>query len=340
MVKLRDIAKRTGLNVSTVSRALRDAPDIKPATVDLVKRTAMQLGYRLRPDSSKCNTIGLIVPEVGSHYYSEMVGTVERELKKRGYAMIVSIGSFEVGGILEAFDNMLQHDVCGMIINDCVMLNATDYIQKHDRIANSALPLVLISENMSMLPVDTICINTNVAVRLTLNHLIELGHTQIGYIGEYASDVRYRAFCEIMKEKGLPLRPEHCKRGKERFELGGYLRAKELLQERAQPEVTAVVACYDQVALGALSAFEEFGVRVPDDISIVGFDNIILNDYLPVQLTSVTNPTEQLSTVAVQLLMENIRDKENHVVQNVALQSRLVVRNSTGAPRQRENALI
>jgi LacI family transcriptional regulator len=124
------------------------------------------------------------------------------------------------------------------------------------------------------------------------------------------------------------------KRGKERFELGGYLRAKELLKEQGEPRVTAVLACYDQVALGALDAFAEEGVRVPEDLSIIGFDNIILNDYLPIQLTSISNPTEQLSALAVKLLMDNLVEKEGHVVQNVSLQPRLVVRGSTRPPRE------
>lgn len=331
MTKLRDIAEKTGLNVSTVSRALRDAPDIKPATVSLVKKTALQMGYRLRAQGKASNTVGLIVPEVGSHYYSELVATVGRELKKRGCAMIICIGGFNVSGILEAFDEILQHDVCGLIINDCFQLNAEDEIQRHDRIAHSVLPLVLISENDVRLPVDTICIDDKVAVRLVIEHLKALGHRDIGYIGEYASDVRYRAYRDVMQENGLPVCDSHIKRGRERFELGGYLRAKELLAEPDAKKVTAVVACYDQVALGALNAFSEAGVRVPEDISVVGFDNIILNDYLPIQLTSITSPTEQLSALAVKLLMDNIKEGENHVMQNVSLLPRLVVRNSTCA---------
>jgi len=333
MPKMRDIAEKTGLNISTVSRALRDAPDISPETVSLVKRAAMQMGYRLRTGARGNTTVGLIVPEVSSHYYSEMVETIERELKKRGYSMIVIIGGFDVMGILTAFDQMLRHDICGMIVNDCFVLNAKDDIQKHDRIAHSVLPLVLISENKVKLPVDTISIATEMGVRIAVDYLVELGHSEIGYIGEYASDVRYLALTQYLKERGLPVREQHMKRGKERFELGGYLRAKELLKEMGQPRATAVLACYDQVALGALDAFAEEGVRVPEGISIIGFDNIILNDYLSIQLTSMSNPTEQLGSLAVKLLMDNMLEKENHVVQNVSLQPRLVVRGSTCPPK-------
>ncbi len=332
MPKMRDIAEKTGLNISTVSRALHDAPDINVETVNMVKRTAMQMGYRLRTSSHGSNTVGLIVPEVCSHYYSEMVETVERELKKLGYAMIVMISGFDVDGAYNAFDQMFQHDICGMIVNECFLPNEKTDMHKQERIVQSAVPLVLISENKLVLPVDTISINNEIAIRQSLDHLIELGHREIGYIGEYASDVRYQSLTRYLKEKGLPVREQHIKRGKERFELGGYLRAKELLQEKGEPRVTAVLASYDQVALGALDAFAEAGIRVPEDISIIGFDNIILNDYLPIQLTSISNPIEQLSSLAVKLLMDNINEKESHVVQNVSLQPRLVVRGSTCPP--------
>jgi len=329
MTKLRDIANKTGLHVSTISRALRDAADINPITKDLVRRAAQQMGYRVRVQGKISNTVGLIVPEVGSHYYSELVATVERELKKRGYSLIICIGGFSVNSILEALNELLQHDTCGLIINDCFELDAKDEIERHDRIVHAGLPLVLISENDVRLPVDTICIDEKAAMRLVIDHLTLQGHKEIGYIGEYSSDVRYRAYLEVMRERALPVRDNHVKRGKERFELGGYLRAKELIQEPDASKVTAVVACYDQVALGALNAFLEAGVQVPTDISVVGFDNIILNDYLPIQLTSISSPTEQLSSLAVKLLMANIKEGENHVVQNVSLLPRLIVRDST-----------
>ncbi len=328
MVKLRDIAKETGLNVSTVSRALRDASDIKPETIKRVKKTALQMGYRIRPRNRKSKTVGLIIPEVKSHYYSEMMETVNWALKKYGYSMIVSIGGFNVSGILDAYDEICKHDICGLIVNDCFRIDDEDDIQRHDRIAHSIFPLVLISENEARLPVDTICIDNKIAMRRAIEHLVELGHQNIGYIGEYHSDVRYLFYRDCLKEFGLPINENFIKRGSERFELGGYLRAKELLSEPDASNVTAVIACYDQVALGALNAFLEADIQVPEDVYIIGFDNIILNDFLPVQISSISSPIEQMSNLAVKLLIENIKNPERHVVQNISLQPRLVVRDA------------
>lgn len=333
MAKLRDIAEKTGLSVSTVSRALRDAPDIKPATIDLVKRTAQQMGYRVRLMSEKCKCIGLIVPELVSNYYAEMAETIHRALKKRGYSLITAIGGFESASILTAFDELQMHDICGVIVNDCFQLKGGDDLQRHNRITQSTLPLILISENAVRSHVDVIRVDNAMAVRLIIDHLIELGHRRIGYIGEYASDVRYGAYLSIMREYGLEVSEQYVKRGRERFELGGYLRAKELLAAPEFDRLTAVVACYDQVAMGAMSAFSEAGVRVPEDISIAGFDNIIINDYMPIQLTSISSPIEHLCELSVKLLLDNIKSGPEHVVQNVALQPRLVERSSTCAPK-------
>ncbi len=333
MVTLRDVGKKVGLNVSTVSRALRDAPDISPATCEMVKRAAVQMGYRMRPQAKKSKAVGLIVPEVVSHYYAEMVETTHRELRKRGYSLITCVGGFDVGEILAACDELMTHDVCGLIINDCFHLDGDDDLQRHNRISHSVLPLILISDNVAHLPVDTIRIDNGMAVRLVLEHLMDLGHKKIAYLGEYASDVRYDAYLSTMREYGLEINEAFIRRGRERFELGGYLRAKELMQDPRFSEITAVVASYDQVAYGAMNAFSEANVRVPEDISIVGFDDIIMNDFMPIQLTSISSPIEQLCALSVKLLLDSISSGEEHVVQSISLQPRIVIRNSTAAPK-------
>lgn len=333
MVTQRDIAKKMNLDVSTVSRALRDAPDISASTCELVKRTAVQMGYRMRLQAEQSRAVGLIVPEVVSHYYAEMVETTHRVLRKRGYSLITCVGGFDVSSILEACDEMMTHDVCGLIINDCFHLDGDDDLQRHNRISHSALPLILISDNEAHLPVDTIRIDNEMAVRLVLEHLMEIGHKKIAYLGEYASDVRYDAYLSTMRKYGLEINESYIMRGKERFELGGYLRARELMQCPNFHEITAVVASYDQVAYGAMNAFSEAGVHVPDDISIVGFDDIIMNDFMPIQLTSISSPIEELCALSVKLLLDSIESGENHVVQSVSLQPRIVIRNSTAAPK-------
>ena len=130
-----------------------------------------------------------------------------------------------------------------------------------------------------------------------------------------------------MEQHNLFVDTRFVKRGSDRFERGGYILAKELMEEKELP--TAIIAGYDQFAIGAMKLFQENGIRIPEDMAILGFDNIVLDEYLPVTLTSVTNPVEQMGATAVKLLLDAIKNPKTHVVQTVTLQSRLIVRSST-----------
>ncbi|NLJ41561.1 MAG: LacI family transcriptional regulator [Clostridiales bacterium] len=329
MVKLKDIALKTGLNISTVSRALLDRPDISDKTRRRVKRIAAEMGYT--PKRSKPNFIGIIVPEVTSQYYSGLVHILEENLSAKGYSMIHMLTGFSPKRTEEAVKKMHQLGVAGIIISEVP--------SERDKLQEIAIkidvPVVMLSEVRSVSSLDLIYIDQYRIISLAVEHLMSLGHRKIGYIGEELSDVRYKAYVEILKQHGIPFDQSFVKIGTERFEKGGYLRAKELLEEPDLP--SAVIASYDQIAIGAIKAFTEAGLKVPRDMSIIGVDNIITDDYMHIRLTSITNPVEQLGIVSVKLLLSNIDDPESHVVQHVALQSELVLRESTAPPRVKKN---
>jgi len=319
--KLSDIAIRTGLNVSTISRALREAPDISRDTIRYVQMVAQEVGYRYRKlDQLNARSIGVILPEVRSHYYAEIAHAITKEIGKHGYSALLMLSGFDTERIMAAFEEMLKQDIVGVILSGIPGVD-------EQRVAACTLPTVVLTEANLLASIDTIFVDSNSVMRQALEHLAALGHERIGYVGEYASDIRYRALVELCRQREMPLDPRFVKRGAERFELGGYLRAKELLQEKDLP--TAIIASYDQVAFGAMRAMQEAGLSIPRDMSVVGVDDTILGDYMPVKLTTVTNPGSHMGVVAVKLLMDSVQKPLDHVVQRVALQSRLIAREST-----------
>jgi DNA-binding LacI/PurR family transcriptional regulator len=328
MVKLKDIAEKTGVTVASVSKALNGSTEISESTAQLVKTAAYEMGYRHKRTSKNSKSIGVILPEVRSHYYAELMHSLSYEIGKYGYSTITMLSGFSTEGVLDAYENMLQHDNKGLFISGGTFLTET----LCQRIIAEGIPTVLFTEYNLPYAIDSIYVKTDSVMRLAVEHLTQLGHKKIGYLGEFNSDVRYDALCEVLEQNGVDIIPEFIKKGKERFELGGYLRACELLQEKELP--TAVITSYDQMAFGAMRAFFEKGIKVPDEISIVGVDNTVMDEYLPVQITSVHSPVNQMGVVAVKLLMDNIAGPSAHVVQNVALQSKLIVRNSTGSPNR------
>lgn len=329
MVRLKDIAKETGLTVSTVSKALNKSAEISEATTALVQKTAQAMGYTARKSfRGETKTIGVILPEVRSHYYAELMHSLNSSIEKQGYSMIAMLTQ-EYGESIQLYvEKMCRYDLDGMIVTCDPFFSEKTYQYLFD----SKIPTMLLTEMDLPYLMDSIFIKVQSGVRLAMEHLLSLGHQKIGYLGEYRSVARYETFREIMKEQELPIIPRFVKEGNERFEEGGYLRALELCQEKELP--TALLVCYDQVAYGAMRAFREQGIRVPEDISIVSFDSNVMNAYNSVPLTSVMSPVEQMGATAVKILLDAIRHPRTHVVQNVALQSRLEIRESTCPARK------
>lgn len=324
MVRLKDIAKETGLTVSTVSKALSHSKEISYETSKRVIETARSMGYvskRIHDREEK--TIGVILPEVQSQYYAKLMQTLHTEIENRGCAMITMLAGGYSAKVGPAIERMNQYGPDGLII----CCNHISLEEEQEALYKNKIPVVVLTEKDAKdCPVDSICISTEQGMRLVVEHLLQLGHERIGYVGEYSSDVRYHAFCDALKQYGKELDPRFVKRTKERFEAGGYAAACELLQEEELP--TAVFASYDQIAFGVMKAFLEHGVRIPKDVAIVGFDNVEMDDYYPIPLTSVTNPVEQMGISAVNCLLDAIQNPKTHVVQNVFMQSRLIVRKS------------
>lgn len=327
MVKLRDIAEATGLTVSTISKALNHSAEISKATTDLVWEKAKEMGYVFKkPANPTHRTIGVIIPEVRSNYYAELLHSLANAIEKNGFTMI-TVMSTEYGASMKpCIERITQFKLDGLLVCCDVAFSDRDY----ELLRDSGIPTLLLTDMDFPYMMDTIYIKGETGIDMAVDYLLELGHTRIGYLGEKASDIRYHAICKSLRQRGIEIVPAFMKRGEDRFEKGGYLRALELLKEKELP--TAVFACYDQIAFGAMRAFQENGIRVPEDISIIGFDNTVMDNYHPVTLSSITNPVDQMGATAVKILLDAINHPRSHVVQNVALQSRLVIRKSTRAP--------
>jgi len=324
MVTLNDIAIKTGYTISTVSKALNHSAEISSQTSKIIWNAARDMGYIAKKSTKRTErTIGVILPEVDSQYYTRLMNALNRKIIDSGYKMVTVLTSEYSARISPAVDQLSTYAPDGMIV--CCGDSVSD--EEYHNILDKQIPAMIINELSTSVPIDSICIEPGRSMRLAIDHLIELGHKKIGYIGEFSSDSRYRRFLEQMDQHDLNVDDRFVKRGSVRFEQGGYELAKELVAEKELP--TAIVACYDQVAIGAMKLFLEKGIRIPEDIAILGFDNIIMDEYMPVALTSITNPVENMGATAVRVLIDAIRNPKTHEVQNITLQSRLIIRSST-----------
>jgi DNA-binding LacI/PurR family transcriptional regulator len=336
MVTLKEIAKRAGVSPSTVSKALRGCDDLNRETADKIAALALEMGYslskkhereRLSPGRRPC--VGIICPEVISSYYSRIVSTLSELFRDKNIDTFLVISDFSPEREAALLERMVAMKMAAVI---CIteQEQLSPLIRRHG--AFSGIPILQIAMNQQPVGHDNICIDEKAGVFMIINHLVSLGHKKIAFFGEQFSERRKRYFTMAMEEYGLDssqvfiTRVRHWQAG---YELAGEALA-------AKKRFTALVAEYDDIAVGAMRRFGELGLLVPGDCSVAGFDDVRYCRYLPVSLTTVETHVEEMCGIAFDALYRKIAEPSYRVCQNISIIPDLVCRESTASPaRQR-----
>jgi LacI family transcriptional regulator len=328
LTTIKDIAREAGTNISTVSRALHGSGQISSSTKERILSIAKRMGYT--PDISaramvgkKTRLIGVVVPEVSSDFYAQSVFALEKELKRKDYSITICTDNFNSDSTIEIVDLLLSRKVDGIIYNS----GSYNEVIAHIRDYHISTPIILLTEYQVHEKFSSVCVDyTGYLDALKL--LEYFGHKHIAYIGEDHSLFRCNYIKNAIKQAEHSFQLKHIFNGPERFELGGYLRMKELLALSDRP--TAVLAAYDAMAFGAMRAAAEMGVSIPRDISIMGFDNIRASEFMSPPLTTVASPIDEQAHILVKNLMGEIEEKgkNSHSSSCVHLSTKLIVRDS------------
>lgn len=329
---LLDIANNLGLNKTTVSKALNNSSDISRETRERVLAEADRIGYvkhRYKKASSKMSTlIGIVCPEVTSHYYSQSVTFLNSRLQEKGYSMILMLSDFSPEIEKRQLAQLVQMNVAGVIM----ITEQTDLSPAiHSIRGADAIPMVIMGLNYESRDIDVVSIDEKSGVRAVAEHLIEQGHRRIGFIGDRFVNPRLESLRYFLSVNGIPLPDEYVALSDKRNEECGYEGMRRLLQLKSHP--TAVLAGYDSIALGAYRALSEAKLRIPEDIALVGVDDSDFCRYLPCSMTSVNYDIAAECRVAAAILLGRIHDREQKFVQTAAIVPRLVVRESTSGFR-------
>src|SRR6266850_2601705 len=338
-VTLKTIAEHLGLTPGTVSAALNNSPasrSIPEHTKNRIIEAAKTLNYRpnffartLR--LKRTFTIGVIAEEIGDAYGAMVISGIEEYLRKNDYFFLTVIHRHDPKLLQTYAQMLLTRGVEGFITTDTSLMEKL------------ALPTVAVAGHERVEGVTNIVLDHKRAARLALEHLRELGHEEIAFIrGQTMSSdsvVRWNAICEVAQELDIRIRPELTIQleGTDSTPGIGYPFAKQLLV-RKHP-FTALFAYNDISAIGSLWAFREAGLRVPEDISIVGFDDIPGAAYANPGLTTVRQPLVKMGQIAAQTVVDQIEGRGEYV-QEIAIEPEFVVRESTGpvAARQLRSA--
>ncbi len=331
MVTIYDIAKEAGVAKSTVANALTGKGKVSETTRQRVLQCAREMGYRPNVlarnlSQHKTLTIALILPNIANPFYPEIIEAVENIVREHEYQTLFcnTHGDFALGR--QQMERLMSRWVDGYIIMGSSMdiADITRYFQQR-------VPIVLCDwqENESPVGITQVSVDFYHAGQLAAEHLLALGHRHIAVIvDEPQQTLRLAGFRSVLKTSGVPLPPELIQRGDSTLE-SGYAAAQNLLARLEHP--TAIFATTDWMALGAMEVILDEGLRVPQDISIIGLDDIVVSAHLRPPLTTIAVPKSQLAKEATELLFGQINGNKDMAVLRL-VEPYLVLRQSTTFP--------
>ena len=328
-----DVAHRSGVSTATVSRVLSGAVPARAATRERVLAAARELDYRPSGIAralkrSETRTIGLLITDIGNPFFPQIVRAIEDEAHRRGYGVVLCNAADDPDRELAYLDLLLERRVDGLIVASAQMT------RRHaDRLLAVPMPVVLVNAHAPTGGLPSITVAHRHGARLAAEHLLSLGHRRLAHVAgprphAAAARLRLAGVTDALRAAGIDPGSLLVAEGDEHV-LGGERATERLLEEVPPP--TGIVCYNDLSAIGALRAIRAAGLRVPADVSVIGFDDIEPAAWTEPPLTTIRQPTDELGRWAAERLTTALSDAGTQPAQ-VVLEPSLVVRGSTGPP--------
>ena len=336
-MNIKEVAKLAGVSTATVSRAMNGSAKVRPETAERVMAAIERLNFHPYTNaralgSGRSNLYGLIISDITNPFFPELVKSFEDIAVRYRQEVLVSNTNYESVRMKICVERMLQRRVEGVAIMTSEMDDRLieDFRRMH-------IPMVFLDSGKPEPGVSCVRLDYSAGVDAAMQHLIKLRHRRIAFLTGplklASAQARYKAFLESAVRHQLDVNPGLIQEGNHKME-GGHEAMRRVLSSRKRP--TAVLASNDLSAIGAMGAIAEAGLRVPEDISVVGFDDIQMSAYVSPPLTTVAMPRTQIAGAAFHALFREDSPRtakplkgEMHIIQPT-----LVVRKSTGPARR------
>jgi LacI family transcriptional regulator len=337
-VTIRDVARVAKVHPGTVSRALNAETRalVNEETAERVLRAAEELGYRPNPiarglKTNRSYAIGVLIPDITNPLFPPILRGIEDRLDEAGYTSLIVNTDNDAVREHRHLEAMRARQVDGVI-------SATARLDREllAEVAAAGTPLVLVNRSLEDGSVPSVAVNDRQGIRLAVQHVAGLGHRRIGHVAGpqniSTGHRRYVGFLEAMTAAGLARPGAHVRFSTSFTEAEGARVCAELLD--ASGDLTAIVAANDLLALGCYDTLEDRGLRCPEDISVVGFNDMPFVDRLRPPLSTVRIPQREIGEVAADLMLRRLAD-DRYAAREILLEPTLVVRGSTVAPSER-----
>ncbi|MEA2706038.1 MAG: LacI family transcriptional regulator [Gemmatimonadaceae bacterium] len=329
MVTIKDVARAANMSVATVSRVLNGSGPVSEETGRLIREVADRMRYVPHSGArslitSKTETLGVLLPDLYGEFFSEIIRGMDSTAQRHGFHLLIS-RTYADKHEIETAMRAMRGRVDGVVVLS-PDLDADSLLN-----LPSTIPVVLLCSVSKSNEMDSLTIQNCRGAREMVTHLVKLGHRRIAIIKgsprNYDATERLRGYRTALRDAGMALEPSLEREG-DFMEAAGYAAAIDLLAMRKRP--TAIFAANDAMAIGALSALRESGVRVPEEIAVAGFDDIPLARYMDPPLSSVHVPICELGARAVEMLLHGVTHKNDHPRRRERVSTELVIRRSTG----------
>lgn len=340
---LHDVASKAGVAVSTVSSILNERPDSwsSQETRDRVFAAARALHYKpnrmaraLRLNRFQAAT--LVVPDLTNPFFALLARAFQRAMEQAGYELLIEDTEEDPDKESRILNDVASHNTDGVIL---VLANAALHAARLDELSRT-FPVVMVGAPMPDSRIDTLQSDWPISLRKTIDHLVRLGHRSIGFVDSMAGRNdgldRVSIFVEELKRSGLEFDRKNWVRS--RHEVSDVRVAAGQWASQTPPgeRATAFICTNDFTALGTMRGLLDAGLSVPEDVSVVGFDDIPLASYLPRPLTTIAQPVTQMAAAASRTLLDRISGKLQGPATHQVFATSLVVRESTAAPPKAE----
>ena len=308
---LKDLAQELGVSIATVSRALRSSPEIGQDMQAKVKELAKRLNYRPNPFAQSLRkeaprVIGVVVPNLVTHYYAAVLDGIEDEARKEGYSVISANTHEDTEAEIRAIDNFISLHVEGIIA--CLSQNTTDY-SHFEEIANMGIPLVFFGRTCLSDRFSSVTANGDEAAYQATQHLIDTGSRRIAFIGgpNHLDMVKRRkhGYLEALRENRIPIDRTlvACEKIDYQWALDTTTR---LLNLPVGERPDAILAFNDIITFAAFTAIKQLGLSIPEDVALIGFTDDVHAQYVTPRMSAIEDQSHQMGKTACQLLLKSI----------------------------------